>query len=91
MASKIKSIDVAAVKDLLLWLRKERIAVQHVTIGEVALVVTMDHRMTHADQDRKPSEPARQGIIEQYGGALFSPPPVEDADDVIEPTVEDDD
>ena len=88
-STKPKMIDVAAVKDLLLWLRKERIAVQHVTVGDVSLVVAMDHGMVHVDDERKPSERIRKSIIEEYGGALFAPPEPEHAD-VVEPTIEDD-
>ncbi len=91
MAQKKQSTDTAAVKDLLLWARKERIVLQQVQIGTVAVVVTMDHRLAHHDGDeRRPTEVARQGIIEQYGGALFNPP-VTPSEDVAEPTVEDDD
>lgn len=89
--TKAKPSEVDAVKDLLLWARKERLALQHVQVGNVSVVVTIDHRMQHADGDvRKPAEGVRQSIIEQYGGALFNPPEPE-AGEVSEPTIEEDD
>ena len=84
------SDDAETAKALLLWARKERIALAQVTVGSVLLVVTLDHGMRHTDDDRKPSEEARKGIIEQFGGALFAPAPADPASQ-IEPTVEEDD
>lgn len=89
---KPASDSVSKVKELLLWARRERIAMQHVTIGDVSVVVTLDHRMQHVT-DEKPGDEARRGILEQFGGPLFNPDqrPPETRDQDNEPTEEDED
>lgn len=91
MPPKTKFIDVDAMKDLLLWARKERIALSQVQVGDVSLVVTMDHRIIRADEDHKPRESGRKSIIEEYGGALFAAPEAATEADTVETTVEDED
>ncbi len=81
--------DASTIRDLVLWLRTERIAVGSVTVGEITLHGMIDRKLDPVDHDRKPSDDARRGIIEQFGGPLFAPPA--SPDDGIEPTIEDDD
>lgn len=82
-----------AIKDLLLWARKERIMLAHVQVGDVVLTVTRDLRMASADDGRAPAEEARKSIYEQYAGPLnLDPPPeVAETEPTLEPTEEDDD
>jgi hypothetical protein len=82
--------DAYQARDLLLWLRSERIAVASITVGEVTLHGLLDRKLDPIDHERKPGEDARQGIIEQYGGPLFTPTEAT-TEGGIEPTVEDDD
>lgn len=89
--------DVPAIKDLLIWARRERISISQVTVGGVTIAGVYDRKMD-ADDGRKPMDAAREevrsSIIEQYAGPLMSgisdSPDAETAEEV-ETTVEDDD
>lgn len=82
-----------AIKDLLLWARKERILLNHVKVGDVEVVVTTDYKLTAPAVAREIGEPAKEPTFREYmAGDLLNPPAAtRDASDVNEPTIEDDD
>lgn len=82
--------DFITAKDLILWARKEHIALQHVTVGGIS-VVMMDRKLG-GDMPRKPIEEERKGIYEDMAGPLLAMVSAQNEEhDDVEPTIEDDD
>lgn len=76
------------VRDLLLWLRKEKIQCQTVTIGDVTLDGMVDIRL--ADSLPKPEPaPPRQSLFAQYGAGLQAAAEETPAKDTFMPVIED--
>lgn len=84
---KPKATDnTARVKELLLWARKERIAVGHVHVGDVEMTVS---DLGIGAGDPRPEIVKRRNIIEEYGGSALEH--AERLGSTVDPTVEDDD
>lgn len=75
-----------ALRDLLLWCRKERIVLSQVTIGSVTVVVDRDHGLVPPAAATQTPE-RKLSILEQYAGPLLKQP--EQAPTQNEPTEED--
>lgn len=86
--------DVAAMKDLLLWARTERISIGQAQVGDVLVAGVLD-RKGAVEVSAVPG-PARRSIIEEYAGAAANAlglegPAVPPPEGQNEPTIEDDD
>lgn len=86
--------DVAAMKDLLLWARTERIAIGQAQVGDVLVAGVIDRKGAH--EAPLPGIPRRPSIIEEYAGAAagalgLEGPAVPNPEAQNEPTIEDDD
>lgn len=65
--------DATAARDLVLWLRKERVAVDAVQVGAVRLEGVKDLALRSSEtSDPKPPAARRQGMYERYGGPLMA-------------------
>lgn len=65
--------DAAAARDLVLWLRKERIAVDAVQVGGVRLEGLKDLALRATEQgEPKPAASRRTSMYERYGGPLLA-------------------
>lgn len=60
------------IKDLVLWLRAERITWQSLIIGDVTIDGGQDMKLIESLPPGKPAAP-RPSIHERYGGALLEP------------------
>lgn len=82
-----KSDPNRRVKDLVKFLRTERVSWQALTIGDVTIDGAQDLKLLESLPQRKPAAPERT-IYERYGGALIEnpAPPAE----TFLPVVEDD-
>lgn len=91
--SKAKPTDAETLKDLILWARKERVNVSHITVGACSLVMVdnaaLGYEMVRRGETADPQGPG--GLYEQFGGALMGAEGAPVAADTVEPTIEDDD
>jgi hypothetical protein len=83
--------DADTAKDLILWARKERINISHITVGSISLVMVDNHALRELAQPTDPAPDVRQGIYAQYGGGLLGGGDAAPAVGTVEPTIEDDD
>jgi hypothetical protein len=85
--------DAATLKDLILWARKERVNITHITVGSCSLVMVdnaaYSHELHRRGTEVEPKGPG--GLYEQFGGALLGGDGAPAAVETVEPTVEDDD
>ncbi len=86
--------DLAAMKDLLLWARTEKIAIGQAQVGDVLVAGVID-RKAEVNSPPLPGIP-RRSIIEEYAGAAanllgLDGPAVPPPETQNEPTIEDDD
>lgn len=85
--------DAETIRDLILWARKERINLSHVTVGQISLIMVdnaaLGLELTRRGEETEPKGPG--GLYEQYGGALLGAEGAPAAVETVEPTIEDDD
>jgi len=81
---------VEQAKALILWARKEKIQIQHLTVGEVSLVF---HDAKVADRDTKPVKfEARKTIYQEMANGVFDSVSAEaEKPERMQPIVEEDD
>jgi hypothetical protein len=75
-----------AIRDLLIWARKEKIVLSSVTIGNATITVERDYQL-QPPAGSQPVQERKQTIYEQFAGSLLRP--AESAPTGNEPTEED--
>jgi hypothetical protein len=85
------SSQTKALRELLIWARKEQIVLSSVTLGPLHVEIVRDHRM-QLPQGAPSTTNERANILEQYAGTLLPQLRGDDAPvrEVNEPTEEDD-
>lgn len=79
-----------ALRELLLWARKEKIVLSSVTLQGVTVTVERDYGLQLPKGTDVPPEP-KQSLYQQFGAALFGQAQTPAAESTNEPTVEDED
>lgn len=88
---KQAAADAQTIRDLILWARKERINISHVTVGAISLVMVDNAALRELAQPRETTPDKPGGIYSQFGGAILGTEQAPTPSGGIEPTIEDDD
>lgn len=89
--SKPKATDADTAKDLILWARKERINISHITVGSISLVMVDNYALRELAQPRQAEPQTPGGIYQQFGAAVLGGEGAPTPANTVEPTIEDDD
>ncbi len=87
--AKAKPSETEALKEFILWARKNHIAVAHVRIGEAEVSYSDPAAMAPSEPNLSPEAKPRQSIYQEFGGEMMQPATPATAQN--EPTEEDED